>query len=67
MIEEKEENLLLRDVVLGISHFEHLCQIVYGSIMRGADVSSICIRVLVQEDVGVAEVIQMDELNLLQD
>jgi len=40
---------------------------VYGGVGRGADVAPGGGRVLEEEQVGVAEVVEVDELHLLQD
>jgi hypothetical protein len=57
----------LRDVVLGVPIPEHGGEAVDGDVVRGADVAPGRGRVLEEEDLGVAEVVEVDELHLLED
>jgi hypothetical protein len=57
----------LRDVVLGVPVPEHCSEAVDGGVLRGADVAAGGVRVLKEVDLGIAEVVEVDVLHLLED
>jgi len=57
----------LRDAVLGVPLPEHGGEAMDGGVVGGADVAAGGGRVLEEEDLGIAEVVEVDELHLLQD
>ena len=58
---------LVRDAVLGEPVPEHRGEAVDGGVVGGADVAAVGLRVLEEKGHGVAEVVQVDQLHLLQD